>query len=398
VKVLYFDCSSGASGDMIVGALIDAGVSIDEVRHALGSLSIDEDMVSLERVSRAGVRATRFCVRGEDTHGHAHAHRTLREIDELIEGSALSADGKRRAQSLFARLGAVEGSIHGTAPDQVHLHEVGALDSIVDIVSAVHALETLGADRVIASPLNVGSGTIQTAHGLLPVPAPATLALLQGVPIYAGPQQAEMVTPTGALLITEYATAFGPLPPMRTVAVGHGAGTRDLRVAPNVLRAIVGAADEAAPDTQTHDVVVIETEIDDMNPQILGRLMDQLFAQGALDVYFTPIHMKKNRPGTLISIVAPPSARERLGALVFRETTTIGLRYREMARECLSRGSETVSTPFGDIRYKVARRNGEILNASPEFDDCARLASEHGRPIKDVQAAATKAWLDLERR
>jgi uncharacterized protein (DUF111 family) len=185
---------------------------------------------------------------------------------------------------------------------------------------------------------------------------------------------------------------------MRTVAVGHGAGTRDLRVAPNVLRAIVGAADEAAPDTQTHDVVVIETEIDDMNPQILGRLMDQLFAQGALDVYFTPIHMKKNRPGTLISIVAPPSARERLGALVFRETTTIGLRYREMARECLSRGSETVSTPFGDIRYKVARRNGEILNASPEFDDCARLASEHGRPIKDVQAAATKAWLDLERR
>jgi len=394
VKVLYFDCFSGASGDMIVGALIDAGVSIDEIRRALGSLSIDEDAVSLERVSRAGVRATRFCVRGEDARSHSHAHRTLREIDAQIEESALSAVGKRRAQSLFARLGDIEGSIHGTAPDQVHLHEVGALDSIVDIVSAVHALEILDADRIVASPLNVGSGTIQSAHGLLPVPAPATLALLQGVPIYAGPQQAEMVTPTGALLITEYASAFGPLPAMRVAAVGHGAGTRDLPGAPNVLRVIVGDVDGPVAGAQTHDVVVIETEIDDMNPQIFGMVMDRLLAEGALDVYFTAIQMKKNRPGTLLTVIASPSARERLTSTIFRETTTIGVRYRLMTRECLNRETITVPTPFGDVRFKVARREGRVLNASPEFDDCLRLAGESGRPLKEVHASAIKAFHD----
>ena len=379
---------------MIVGALIDAGVAIDDIRRALGSLAIDPDAVWVERVSRAGVRATRFCVRGEES----HPHRTLREIGQLLDGSALSAAGKARATSLFARLAEVEGAIHGTAADHVHLHEVGALDSIIDIVSAVHGLEILGADRIAASPLNVGGGMIQSAHGTLPVPAPATLALLQGVPIYAGPQQVEMVTPTGALIVTAYATDFGPLPPMRVTAVGHGAGSRDLRGTPNVLRVLVGDADAPGAQQPQQDVVVIETEIDDMSPQILGHVMDQLFAEGALDVYFTPIHMKKNRPGVLMSIVAPPAGRERLGAIVFRETTTIGLRYRDMARECLARAIETVATPFGEIRYKVARRNGAILNAAPEFDDCARLAAEHDRPVKDVQAAAIKAWLDSERR
>jgi len=409
VKVLYFDCFSGASGDMIVGALIDAGVSIDELRAALGSLSIDKDAVWTDRVQRAGVEATKFQVRGEDPGGHhhhhahdggvataahAHAHRTLQEIYALIDGSRLSATGRDRAKALFARLGDVEGSIHGSPPDKVHLHEVGSLDSIVDIVSTVHAMELIGADRVVASPLNVGSGTIRSAHGLFPVPAPATTRLLEGVPIYSGTQRAEMVTPTGALLITSYASEFGGIPPMKIAKIGYGAGARSFEDTPNVLRVLIGEADAAAP---SHTVVVIEAEIDDMNPQIFGVVMDKLLASGALDVFYTPIQMKKNRPGTLLSVIAPPPVREQLTSVIFRETTTIGVRYREMTRECLDRETHTVTTPFGDVRFKIARRGGQVLNASPEFDDCVRLAEASGRSVKEVQAAATKAWLDARR-
>lgn len=406
--MLYFDCFSGASGDMIVGALIDAGVPLEEIRSALGSLSIDQDAVWTERVDRAGIQATKFQVRGEDPgpgrhHHHAarggvatevHEHRTLREIYALIDGSRLSAAGKDRAKALFARLGDVEGAIHGTTPERVHLHEVGSLDSIVDIVSTVHALETIGANRIVASPLNVGSGTIRSAHGLMPVPAPATARLLEGVPIYSGTQRAEMVTPTGALLITAYATEFGGIPAMRIGKIGYGAGARTFEDTPNVLRVLLGDADVTAP---SHSVVLLEAEIDDMNPQIYGVVMDKLLAAGALDVYYTPIQMKKNRPGTLLTVIAPPAARQQLTAIVFRETTTIGVRYREMTRECLDRETHTVNTPFGDVRFKVARRDGEVLNAAPEFDDCARLAERSGRSVKEVQAAAIKAWLDTRR-
>jgi uncharacterized protein (TIGR00299 family) protein len=324
----------------------------------------------------------------------AHAHRTLSEIYTLIDGSRLSATGKDRAKGLFARLGEVEGTIHGTPVDEVHLHEVGSLDSIVDIVSTVHALELLGADRIVASPLNVGSGTIRSAHGLYPVPAPATVRLLEGVPVYSGTQRAEMVTPTGALLVTAYATEFGGIPAMKIAAIGYGAGARNFEDTPNVLRVLIGEADVAAPSDA---VVVIEAEIDDMNPQLFGVVMDKLLAAGALDVFYTPIQMKKNRPGTLLSVIAAPAAREKLTAIVFRETTTIGVRYREMTRECLDRETQTVTTPFGQVRFKVARRNGEILNASPEFDDCVRLAEASGLSVKEIQAAATKAWLDTRR-
>jgi uncharacterized protein (TIGR00299 family) protein len=401
VKVLYFDCFSGASGDMIVGALVDAGVPLEEIRAALGSLSIDGEAVWTERVERAGIGATKFQVRGEDSgHAHhhqahggvateAHAHRTLPEIYSLIDGSRLSAAGRDRAKELFARLGNVEGTIHGTPPDKVHLHEVGALDSIVDIVSTVHALELIGARRIVASPLNVGSGTIRSSHGLFPVPAPATAKLLEGVPIYSGTQGAEMVTPTGALLITAYATEFGGIPPMRIAKIGYGAGARSFEDTPNVLRVLIGEDDANAP---SHTVVVIEAEIDDMNPQIFGVVMDRLLAEGALDVLYTPVQMKKNRPGTLLSVIAPSASREKLTSIVFRETTTIGVRYREMTRECLDRETRTVSTPFGDVRFKIARRDGEILNASPEFEDCVNLANRHGRPIKEIQAAAIKAF------
>jgi pyridinium-3,5-bisthiocarboxylic acid mononucleotide nickel chelatase len=401
VKVLYFDCFSGASGDMIVGALVDAGVPLEEIRAALGSLSIDREAVWTERVQRGGIGATKFQVRGEDSGDvhhpqarggvatEAHAHRTLPAIDSLIDGSRLSAAGKDRAKALFARLGDVEATIHGTPPDKVHLHEVGALDSIVDIVSTVHALELIGARRIVASPLNVGSGTIRSSHGLLPVPAPATAKLLEGVPVYSGTQRAEMVTPTGALLITAYATEFGGIPSMRIAKIGYGAGARSFEDTPNVLRVLIGEDDANAP---SRTVVVIEAEIDDMNPQIFGVVMDRLLAEGALDVFYTPVQMKKNRPGTLLSVIAPSALREKLTSIVFRETTTIGVRYREMTRECLDRETRTVSTPFGEVRFKIARRDGEILNASPEFEDCMNLANRHGRPIKEIQAAAIKAF------
>ena len=434
LKVLYFDCFSGASGDMILGALIDAGVRLDDVRRALGGLAIAPETIWTERVLRAGISATKFHVRGEalqidhaDDHDHEHGHeseshqhesgshrhgsgshrhasegaprlhvhRTLTEIFRLIDGSALSGAAKDRAKQLFTVLGEAEAAIHGTPLDRVHLHEVGAIDSIIDIVGSVFALEQLGVGRIVSSPLNLGGGTITSAHGRYPVPAPATMRLLRDVPVYAGTQKAELVTPTGALLVTGYATAFGPIPEMRVATIGYGAGTRDFPHAPNVLRVLIGEADTAAP---SHSVVVIEAEIDDMNPQIFGVLMDRLLAEGALDVFYTPIQMKKNRPGTLLSAIASPSLKDRLTTTIFRETTTIGVRYREMTRECLDRESVTVETELGAVRIKVARRGGALLNAAPEFDDCVRLAAGHDLPTKHVQAVAMKAYMDATNR
>lgn len=380
---------------MILGALLDAGLPLEALRRALGTLAVDPEAVWTERVARAGVSATRLHVRGECGAGHApghgHAHRTLREIAHLIEGSALTPAGKARAKALFERLGEAEAAVHGISVETVHLHEVGALDSIIDIVGTVYALEALGVDRVVASPLNVGGGSIDCAHGIYPVPGPATARLLEGVPVYAGPQNAELTTPTGALLVTGYAAEYGPLPRMRPAQIGYGAGSRDFPKWPNVLRVFIGEAESASPPSP---VVVIEADIDDMNPQIFGVLMERLLAAGALDVFYTSIQMKKNRPGTLLSIVAPPEARDALTSLVFRETTTIGLRYTEMQRECLDRETVSVDTPVGRVRIKVARRHGEVLNAAPEFDDCVRIAAETGTPVKDVQAAAMKAFLD----
>ena len=402
------DCFSGVAGDMLLGALIDAGVPLDGVRDALGSLAIDHDTVWTERVTRAGVVATKFCVRGEEPNAHHHehsaihksqvtshksesGHRTLHEIAQLIEGSALSRVGKDRAIGLFQRLGQAEADVHGTSLDKVHLHEVGALDSIIDIVGTVYALEQIGAEQVVSSALNVGSGTIQSAHGRYPVPAPATLRLLGDAPVYVGDERVELVTPTGALLVTAYATAFGPMPPMRVDRVGYGAGARDFAGTPNVTRVVVGKAEAAL---QGDRVLVMEAEIDDMNPQLFGGLIEGLLAQGALDAFYTPIYMKKGRPGTLVTVIAPPAARESVSAALFRETTTIGVRYREAARECLSRETVVVPTAAGEIRVKVARRDGFVVNAAPEFDDCARAAAASGRPVKEVHALAVTAFYD----
>jgi pyridinium-3,5-bisthiocarboxylic acid mononucleotide nickel chelatase len=424
-RVLYFDGFSGVSGDMILGAFLDAGLPFDDLRQALGTLALSGYAIGSERVLRAGISATRFIVRengaapdgdrgtgaghadvytsGENAsanahsqphnhahvHAHAHPHHSLAEIRRRIDGSALSARGRETANALFTRLAEAEARIHEMPVEQVHLHEVGALDSIIDIVGAVFAMEWAGADRVVCSPLNVGGGMVQSAHGLFPVPAPATLALLGGAPIYAGAVQKELVTPTGALVVSSFAGAFGPVPAMSIERIGYGAGARDNPGTPNVLRILIGTeTDRPAAER----VTVIECEIDDMNPQLFGAAMERLYAAGALEVFYTAVQMKKNRPGTLLTVVGAPELRPTLADIVFRETTTIGLRYYEVERECLDREIVIVDTPLGSVRFKLASHRGRVVNAVPEYEDCAALARTHNMPVKDVQSAALQAY------
>jgi pyridinium-3,5-bisthiocarboxylic acid mononucleotide nickel chelatase len=406
-RVLYFDCFSGISGDMAVGALLDAGLPLAELQGALGSLALGDAHVHATKVLRAGVAATKFSVHEhppaqaspasarqaphhhDDPHDHTHPHRHLGAIFKMIDASALSVSGRERAKAMFQRLGEAEAAIHQMPVEKVHLHEVGALDSIIDIVGIVFAMEWAGADQVVCSPLNVGGGMVQSAHGLFPVPAPATLKILGGAPVYSGAVQKELVTPTGALIATTYASTFGSLPAMSIERVGYGAGDRDDPVTPNVLRVLIGTAADRAPGEQ---VTVIECEIDDMNPQIFGVAMDRLYAAGALEVFYVPVQMKKNRPGTLLTVIANPDQRAALVEVIFRETTTIGLRHYAVEREVLAREVVDVATPIGTVRFKVARRGGRIINATPEFDDCAKLATANNLSVKDVQAIAIKAY------
>jgi uncharacterized protein (TIGR00299 family) protein len=434
-RVLYFDCFSGISGDMVLGAFLDAGLPFDDLKRALGSLAVPGYDIKAERVLRAGVSATKFSVDehadhrehshvhehdlphdhshnqpSDHDHGHdhshehgeehdhvhshsygdnGHAHRTLPEIFELIDRSALSASARQKAKELFHRLAEAEAAIHHTPVERVHLHEVGALDSIIDIVGAVFALEWAGAERVVCSPLNLGGGMLQSAHGLFPVPAPATLKLLGNAPVYSGVVQKELVTPTGALIATAYASSFGPIPPLAIEHVGYGAGTRDNPQTPNVLRILIGKAADCLPADR---VVVIECEIDDMNPQLFGSAMDRLYAAGALEVFYVPVQMKKNRPGTLLTVVAPPELRSTLADIVFRETTTIGLRHHEVEREVLQREIIRVDTAVGAVRFKLAWREGRVINAVPEFEDCQAIARARNLSVKDVQAIALHSY------
>jgi uncharacterized protein (TIGR00299 family) protein len=434
-KTAYFDCFSGVAGDMVLGALLDIGLPIADLRRALGSLALNVDAVTTERVLRAGVSATKFRFHeprqahehvhdhghhhhhdhdhdqqhdrghhhdhghGHDHHApakpldatHHHDHHSLKEIAAAIARSGLSSEGKERAIELFRRLADAEAAIHEMPIERVHLHEVGALDSIVDIVGTVFGLEWLGAANVICSPVNVGSGVVECAHGTFPVPAPATARLLKGAPIYSGPVATELTTPTGALIVTSYAADYGPLPAMKVNQIGYGAGDKDFKGHPNVFRLLVGDAEDG---TGVEAIVEIQCEIDDMNPQLFGPLMDRLYEAGALDVFYAPVQMKKNRPGTLVTILAKPDRRPTIHGLLFSETTTIGVRYRDMHRECLDREMVSIDTALGPIRFKVARRAGEIVNAAPEFDDCIRAAAEHRLPVKEVQALALQAWLE----
>jgi uncharacterized protein (TIGR00299 family) protein len=456
-RLLYIDAFSGIAGDMLLGALIDAGVPVEAVTRALGTLGVAHEL-RVTRTIRSGISATRVEVvdrdaRGQphdpghshdhppapehahahdhahphshdhdhahghdphhahdhpDDHGHDHApghgtHRSLDEIAALIRQSGLSAAGQQRAIQLFGRLGEAEAAIHDVPLDRIHLHEVGALDSIIDIVGVVFAMEWLGVNEVIASPLNVGSGTVEIAHGTFPVPAPATLRLLTGVPVYSRGPAVELVTPTGALLVSSYAHAYGAVPAMTVDRVGYGAGTRDFPGAPNVVRVIVGertpaaapgvlSGQDIAETGGVQRVLKIECEIDDMNPQLFGHAFDALFDAGALDVFLTPVQMKKGRPGTLLTVLAPEAARRSIVDRIFRETTTIGVRVEVIERETLPRRRIAVTTPDGAVHVKVAVRDGQIVNALPEFEDCVRIARATGRSVKAVEADALRAW------
>jgi uncharacterized protein (TIGR00299 family) protein len=412
-RVLYFDCFSGLSGDMALGALLDAGLPLADLREALGSLALGDAQVRARKVLRAGISATQFTVH-QLAHDHEHGqnpsqhgqvagehhhdpHRSLPEILRLIDRAMLSASARERAKAMFERLAAAEATIHQTPVDQVHLHEVGAIDSIIDIVGTAFAMEWVGAERIVCSPLNVGGGMVPTAHGLLPVPAPATLALLAGAPVYGGGVQKELVTPTGALIATTYASSFGPIPAMTIERVGYGAGERDDVLTPNVLRVLVGdepgvEARPGAVSAPNERVTIVECEIDDMNPQIFGVAMDKLYAAGALEVFYIPVQMKKNRPGTLLTVIVPPEKRAAIADVIFGETTTIGLRHHDVQRECLARECVTVDTPLGAIRFKISRRDGRVMTATPEFDDCARIATARQLSVRDVQRIAIQSY------
>ncbi len=386
MSMAYFDCFSGAAGDMIVGALLDAGATLDRVRETLSGLDVSGYAVNAEKVTKQGFAATRFSVdvgSGDDHHRH------LKDIVAIINGSELPETVKTRSATAFTKLAAAEAEVHGSTIGKVHFHEVGAVDAIVDVVAAMAALDELSVGRVVCSPICVGSGTVQMAHGVLPVPAPATALLLRGVPLVASHEAGERTTPTGAAILTTLADHFGPLPDVTPRAIGYGAGTREGVHRPNLLRVILG---DVVADAERDEVVVLETAIDDCTGEAIGHAIDRLLNAGALDAYCSPIQMKKSRPGSLLTVISSFADADRLEAMLFAETTTFGIRRTTACRSKLSREHEAVDTPHGPVRMKVGRRGGEIISVSPEYEDCRRIATEKGLPLRIVEDAARAAW------
>jgi uncharacterized protein (TIGR00299 family) protein len=388
MRIAYFDCLSGISGNMTLGAMLACGLAESTLLDGLRQLPLEHWTLNAEPVLRRGIQAIYVDVheQAHDHHTHQHPHRGLADILQLIDGSGLSARVKGTARAIFTRLGETEAAVHGTTPEQVHFHEVGAIDAIVDIVGAAIGLEALGIDRVIASPLPLGHGWITCAHGTFPVPAPATAMLVRGVPIVETPMEAELVTPTGAAIITTVAEHFGPLPTMIVQAVGYGAGSHDLP-RPNVLRLFLG--EELSERTPTA-IVGLETNLDDVPGEIAGYLMERLFAAGALDVFYTPIQMKKNRPGLLVRVLCAPQDEAACTDILFRETTTLGVRKLAYQRAVLPRTLRTVTTPYGAVRVKVSRW-GDVERCEPEYEDCRQLAEAQGVSLLSVYQSARGA-------
>jgi pyridinium-3,5-bisthiocarboxylic acid mononucleotide nickel chelatase len=381
MKVCYLDAFSGISGDMTVGALIDSGADGAALVRMLDSLGTGATF-RIEKTSRRGIAASKFYVDGGDSKHHRH----LKDILELIGKAALSGRAKYNATAVFQRLGEAEAKVHGIALMKVHFHEVGAVDSICDIVGACAALDLLNVDALYSSPLNVGSGTVNTEHGVLPVPAPATAELLTGKPIYSRGPSMELTTPTGAAIAVTLAAEFGAMPAMTIAATGYGAGDKDFKEHANVLRVLIGETSGASESTT---VAVLEANIDDSTPQVLGYAMEQLLEAGALDVTLEPVLMKKNRAGTLIRVIAKPEDREKLAALMFAETSTLGLRIQTAERRVQARHIQEVDTPHGKVKIKIAG-DGSF---SPEYEDCRTLARATGIPLKEILAQASLAYL-----
>jgi len=388
MKLAYFDCFSGISGDMTLGALVDAGCAVEDLRSELRGLQVPGWELTAEKVWKNGMAATYVKVKTEDQ----SKHRSLSAILEILAKSQLATVVRDRSAAIFQKLGEAEARVHDVPLEKIHFHEVGAVDAIVDIVGACIGFHALGIERFACSPLNVGSGTAKMAHGDLPVPAPATANLLQGKPTYSNGVQKELVTPTGAAIVATLCDAFGPQPPMSVSAIGYGAGTADLEGQPNVVRLMVGEAAEKSVAGFDEEIAVVEANLDDMNPQIYGYFLERALAVGALDVYTTPVQMKKNRPGTLLTVLCKPQDTNKVMALIFAETTTFGARSYRAQRRVLPREWVNVATDYGDVRIKVSRVNGRILHVAPEFEDCKKLAVEKNVPLQRVIAEAMRSY------
>jgi uncharacterized protein (TIGR00299 family) protein len=456
MRIAYLECFSGMSGDMFLGALVDAGVPPDILEDTVAALKIGARL-EISRVVRSGISATKIDVYVDGQkdlprqefwelqavagHSHEHSHGTdsearrthehkdshsqeqvhehsrehnselspsprhphgrhshgrgLSEIRKIISAAAISETAKQIAIRIFEALGRAEAKIHNTSVENVHFHEVGAVDAMVDIVCAAVGAEVLGVGEFVCSPLNVGGGTVKCAHGVFPVPAPATVELLKDAPVYSSGLQAELVTPTGAAIVKTLASRFAEFPEMKIQQSGYGAGSRDFPGHPNVVRLTVGEApvSAVAAKTASETIAVLEANLDDLNPQVFGYVMDRLFEEGALDVFGMPIQMKKNRPGSLLTVLCKPEDASKLTQLIFAETTTLGIRRREETRQTLARRWESVGTPWGDVRIKIASMNGTVTNYAPEYEDCRRIAAEHHVPLKTVMQEASRAYL-----
>ena len=382
MKVAYFDCFSGISGDMLLGALVDAGLPLETLREELATLGLKEFQLRSRKVEKHGISATKVDVIAPETQVHRH----LKDVLEIIDSSGISKTAKAQAGRIFQRLAEAEAEVHGTDVDHVHFHEVGAVDAIVDILGAVVGLERLGVERIYGSRLRFGQGTTRGSHGALPIPVPAVVALCKGLPAERTDIPFELVTPTGAAILTTLADGIGHRVTLRTESVGYGAGGRDLEQVPNLLRVEIGDLD---PGLQEDAPLLLETNIDDMTPEIYGYLIDRLLEEGARDAYLTPLIMKKGRPGIKLSVLSDAPIAKRLVDLLFRETTTLGVRLTQVNRLMVSRRNETVETPFGAVKVKVATVEGQT-RVAPEFEDCARIAREQNVPILDVYRAVLR--------
>ena len=441
MRIAYLECFSGMSGDMFLGALVDAGVPVKLLEDTVMALNVGARL-EVSRVDRCGITATKVDVyahgekdlprevyweqreqRGhahehqpdhEHAHGHEHSHdhprehaktavvrehehshgRSLSEIKRIISGAPISEGAKQNAIKIFEALGAAEAKIHNTDVEAVHFHEVGAVDAIVDIVCAAVGFEALGVDELICSPLNVGGGSVKCAHGDFPVPAPATLELLKGAPVYSSGIQAELVTPTGAAIVRTLATRFSAFPEMKIEKSGYGAGTRNFPGHANVVRLTIGEAAASLEASTSHETItVLESNLDDLSPQVVGYVMDRLLEEGALDAFCVPVQMKKNRPGALLTVLCRSEDAARLTRLVFAETTTLGVRQREEKRRVLARRWINVATPWGEVRMKIASMNGTVTTYAPEYEDCRKIAAGHHVPLKSVMDEAVRSYV-----
>ena len=387
MRTLYFDCFAGASGNMILGGLVSLGVDREELIRQLSSVAPVNFGIAFQEVQRSGIAAVHARVSVPDEKNHRH----LRDIESIIDSSSVSDTVRSRSKAIFRRLAEAEGKVHGVLPDKVHFHEVGAMDAIVDIVGACIGFEMLGIERFVCSKIHVGSGFVEIAHGKFPVPPPAVTELLKGVPFYSTEIAGELATPTGIAIITTVCTEFGSDASFAIDRVGYGAGTREYENFPNALRMMMGEGEASSPTPNTERLVLLETNLDDLSPQILGFVMERALDLGALDCWFTAIQMKKNRPAVMLSVLAEAGRRADLSALIYRETTTLGIRVREVERECLEREVVRVNTEFGDLDVKVAKLNGSVVNSMPEFEQVKQIALEKDVSFASVRDAALSA-------